>query len=78
MHFLDLFGGGFDVFFLSCSWGGKGRRRLRRWPGGPVLIKVEGGGFRGGGARGGRAPGNVCGEGGGGLNSFLGAEMPTK
>ena len=36
--------------------------------GAPVLIKIEGGGrvIRGGGAGEGRAPGNVCGEGGGG------------
>ena len=44
------------------------RRRPRRWPGGPVLIKIEGGGgvIRGGGAGEGRAPGECLWREGGG------------
>ena len=63
-----------DIFYCFSLLGrGKGRRRSRRWPGGPVLRKNRGAG-------GGRAPGECLwgGGGGGAKYFFFGPEMPTK
>ena len=56
-----------DIFYGR----GKGRRRPRRWRGGPVLIKNRGGGFEEGVREGKRAPGE-CLWGGGGAKYVLG------
>ena len=67
--------------FFPVPGQGKGRRRSRRWPGKPVLIKIEG---RGGGLSEEEARereehrGNFCGEGGGAKFYFSGPKCPPR
>ena len=70
------------ILFFSVRGRGKRRRRPRRWPGGSVKLKIEGGGggvFRRGGVGGGRALGECQWGGGGGLNIFFsGPKFPPR
>ena len=74
-------GGRFGYFFIFCSALGLGEREEASEEvarGGPVLRKIEGGGFRGGAAEGGRALGECLWGGGGLICFFLGPKCPPR
>ena len=70
------------LFFFLFGGGGKGGGVSGGAGGVVFLLKIEGGGWlfeeEEAGGWGGKRLGDVCGEGGGGINIFFGAEIPTK
>ena len=72
---------GYLYYFFVLGGGEGGARGVGKGAGGGLLLKIPGGGggvLPGGRGRGARGWEGVCGDFGGGLNIFFGAESPTK